>query len=531
LGVVATTAEAVVRNPDNTGQVLIYPYYTVQTAGGNAFNTYVSVTNTTTRAKVLKVRFREGKTSAEVLDFNLYLSPNDMWVGVLEAIGTGTGDAARLKWAGDLSCTDPPIPTAGEPFKNFAYLASPDSLPGTTLDRTREGYIEMFEMANLTGSAAANVTHPQTVGARPACPNSVMSYITNTVPSDLTITNREAPSGGLYGNVTLINVGNGADFGYVADALDQYAASEYYQTVNSQGPLLGGTQVNNTGSALASSLTLINGTAFSEDFAAAGVVGATSVSAGARAVASVFMHSAVLNDYVIHPDVGANTDWVVTFPIKREFVTAGTAFAPFTGLMTTNGACEPALFNVFDRDEQSLPPGQGGFSPTQGTAAPGVGNLCWESTVISIRNNSANTANSADTASLVVSNVLGSRNSLQSSPGTSAAIAAPQNFNAGWMRMSFTGVNTGCTSWSNNTCTGVNSAGGLTSAGGNSITQAAGSFTTATQTFVGLPVTGFMVRQLVNNAVTCVRGGVSVTGGCQGNYGSLFEHAYRSTVR
>jgi hypothetical protein len=54
--------------------VLIYPYYTVQSAGGNLYNTYVSITNTTSRAKVVKVRFREGKTSAEVLDFNVYLS-------------------------------------------------------------------------------------------------------------------------------------------------------------------------------------------------------------------------------------------------------------------------------------------------------------------------------------------------------------------------------------------------------------------------------------------------------------------------
>jgi len=81
LGGIATTAEAVYRNPDGTGMVLIYPYYTVNSSNGNAFNTYISVTNTTSVAKVTKVRFREGRTSAEVLDFNLYLSPNDVWVG------------------------------------------------------------------------------------------------------------------------------------------------------------------------------------------------------------------------------------------------------------------------------------------------------------------------------------------------------------------------------------------------------------------------------------------------------------------
>src|SRR5258706_15382735 len=80
LGAVATSAEAVVRNPDNTAMVLVYPYYTVQSAGGNRFNTDVSITNTTSRAKVVKGRFPQGKTSAEDLDFNVYLPPNHMRV-------------------------------------------------------------------------------------------------------------------------------------------------------------------------------------------------------------------------------------------------------------------------------------------------------------------------------------------------------------------------------------------------------------------------------------------------------------------
>ncbi len=58
---VAGSAQAIYQDPNNLGQALVYPYYTVQSAGGNAFNTFVSVTNTTTSVKVVKVRFREGK--------------------------------------------------------------------------------------------------------------------------------------------------------------------------------------------------------------------------------------------------------------------------------------------------------------------------------------------------------------------------------------------------------------------------------------------------------------------------------------
>src|SRR5712664_4088304 len=75
----AGTAEAVYLSPNALGQVLVYPYYTTNNAGGNAWNTYLSVVNTTSRAKAVKVRVLEGKASAEVLDFNLFLSPNDMW--------------------------------------------------------------------------------------------------------------------------------------------------------------------------------------------------------------------------------------------------------------------------------------------------------------------------------------------------------------------------------------------------------------------------------------------------------------------
>ena len=81
---VAGSAHAIYQDPSNLGQALIYPYYTVNSDPvGNPFNTLISVVNTTSQVKIVKVRFREGKASAEVLDFNLYLSPNDMWTGAV----------------------------------------------------------------------------------------------------------------------------------------------------------------------------------------------------------------------------------------------------------------------------------------------------------------------------------------------------------------------------------------------------------------------------------------------------------------
>ena len=507
-GLGATAAEAVYLNPDRTGQVLIYPYYTVNTVGGNSFNTYFSITNTTADAKVLKVRFREGRSSAEVLDFNLYLSPNDMWVGAVvpclpsinpacPAAAAGA-EAAMIVGGGDLSCTDPAFPALGEPFKNFVYLLAADSPPGTGLDRTREGYIEVFEMASLTGAAATNVTHTGLNVPPPNCA-AMRSTDGSTAPAALA-GNMLTPTGGLYGQGTLINVSTGGDYTYVADALDLYSnlATGYYAGVGTALPVLGGPQVSPN-----SSIRIANGIAYSEDFAAQS--GAT---AGARTVASVWMHSSVMNDYVIDTGTLSNTDWVLTFPIKREFVTTALASDPFTNVLGTAGSCEPVAFNFFNRDEQSFVPPPGGFSPPgPGSGGAGTGNLCWESTVISIRNGAAHTIASDVSATDRRSGVLGSRNTV--------AVTVLSSFQNGWMNLTFTGAG---------------ALRGLGSAAGSTLDQT-GATTASVETYIGLPVTGFMVRTFVNNAVDCTRGGVLVTGGCQGNYGGLFEHAYRTTIR
>jgi len=342
LGGVATTAEAVYLNPEGTGTVLIYPYYTVNTSGGNSFNTYISVTNTTSVAKVAKVRFREGRTSAEVLDFNLYLSPNDVWVGALGPDTSASDSAARLFGNFETSCTYPAIPAAGQPFTNIAYTTGPDALPGTGLDRTREGYVEIFDMATLLGVWATNVTHTSIGVPPPNC--SAMRFDLTT---DVNFAARTtSPTGGLYGEATIINVSNGAAVGYKADALAAYRSSVYYSDVSFTTPLLGG-------SAAPVSLVLANNRATTDTWAV-----------GRNAVAAVYMHTSVMNDYVLDVGTRSNTDWVLTFPGKNEFYPTATPVSPYTAVLTSNGACETALFTFFDRDEQSANPPTTGFSPS-----------------------------------------------------------------------------------------------------------------------------------------------------------------------
>src|SRR3954470_21974481 len=89
----AGCAHAVSLNANGMGQVLIYPYYTVN-AGQQ---TLLTVVNTSGAGKALKVRFLEARNGRTVLDFHLFLSARDIWSAaafkVSDAGLPGTGAA------------------------------------------------------------------------------------------------------------------------------------------------------------------------------------------------------------------------------------------------------------------------------------------------------------------------------------------------------------------------------------------------------------------------------------------------------
>jgi hypothetical protein len=95
LSAAAVTQAAPAIEPGGMGSALLYPVFTVD----NNNSTLVSVTNTTDEYKAVKVRFLEGMNSAEVLDFHLYLSPQDVWSGSIVA----TANGAKLM-SNDTSC-------------------------------------------------------------------------------------------------------------------------------------------------------------------------------------------------------------------------------------------------------------------------------------------------------------------------------------------------------------------------------------------------------------------------------------------
>jgi len=479
LGAIGATGavEAVNLNPDGLGQVLIYPYYTVRSnAAGAAYNTLISVVNTTASAKAVKVRFVEGKNSKEVLDFNLFLSGHDVWTAAVVATATGAGVTSD-----DKSCILPSqLPKNGQPpqlFVNFAYssdttiLSDGTKVAGdTTLDRTREGYVEIIEMARYwdTSTTSINVTH---VGGTPyACGD-----MTDAIAAESPITG----NGGLFGGVTLINVQEGSAYSQDATALDNFATNgDIYFNAGSASPSLA--DVNP-----AVSVVIANGAAVITDWTVAPNLSLDAVSA-------VLMHDSVLNEYSTDPGVLANTDWVVTMPTKSTgsspYVKVGTGAAihPFQrNFNGTAGACDDVSVKTWDREEKS-PSTPGGFSPPP---PPGkASSLCWEANVLTFQANG----------------ILGSVNSK-----LVGGIGANNQIN-GWAKLTFV--------YSNATLIGGATTQVTLGVNGTSTSN----FTSAT--YAGLPVVGFAVQSYNNNLI--VVNGKNI----QSTYGADFAHRFTTKV-
>src|SRR4051812_4391985 len=94
---------AVSLSPNGIGQVLIYPYYTVN----KSQDTLISVVNASDIGKAVYVKVLEGYNGRDTLDFNLYLSPHDVWTAAISQTDDDGGGTLKTS---DASCTDPIIP-------------------------------------------------------------------------------------------------------------------------------------------------------------------------------------------------------------------------------------------------------------------------------------------------------------------------------------------------------------------------------------------------------------------------------------
>ncbi|WP_157578530.1 hypothetical protein [Rudaea cellulosilytica] len=469
---ISNMASAVYLNNDGLGQVLIYPYYTVN--GGN--NTLLTVVNTTNQGKAVKVRFLEAYDSREVLDFNLYLSPQDVWTAAVVPVGGGAG-----VFTNDNSCTVPALPTSlatAQPFLTYAYDGTGDTAADggpTGVSRTLEGYVELIEMGTVTNASQdtlKSITH--SAGVPLDCTQVADAwnggYWDITAGGDVTI-DLSATSGGLFGSGAIINVNQGTIAGYNADAIDQFYSDTFshHTAPGSLSPNIS-SATSHVSYVFAPSPTTTSPTLIT-----------TSYTSGVDAVSSLFMADKIFNEYWTAGGTAANSEWVITFPTKRFYVDSASAAAghlqPFDKLFSKGVSCAPIGIGIYDREERTTS-GTIGFSPAksqQGAA------LCYEAQVVTFNQPGIGTAASA---------VLGSN--------LTANIAPPAGANNGWAVIDLYGKSAA-----------------------NHVLPAAYTDGTvgAANVFRGLPVTGFWVANLVNGNV----------GGVLSNYSALFRHKLHRT--
>jgi hypothetical protein len=501
LGTVAGAAQAVNLGNDGEGQVLIYPYYTTQTktiptGGTGAFNTLFTIVNSdSVNGKAVKVRFLEGKNSFEVLDFNLYLSPNDMWTGVLltcagpNATNGCTAAGAPMLRTTDNSCTAAEIPIvthSGLPgdsgatrevaFRNFAYSGTnKDAWNDQSLGRAMEGYLEVIEMGAYAFTDTPNFTytaslHSQTTQVPASCAAIRNAWTGPTGSQVYTGGSLDAPTGQLSGALTLINANEGTDASVDAIALDNFS-----NVANHQEPGTARPDLRESSSPLLSNV--FDGPVMvSTNW---GLTGAPL--SPAIPVSAVLLRNQIVNEYVVLASpVGLSTDHVVTMPTKR-FHQQFADMRPFTTTVSQNagGICEVVSLTFYNRDE-TIQSTQPGFSPPPPSTTT---QLCYEANVLSLA--------SGGTTSNVLASVT------VHGPGLAAvppAVTAPlvSNFSEGWLRYGFTQTVTAPAAV-NTTC--------FTSLVTDPFSSAfpcnpAGSQTT----YVGLPVVGFFIEDFNNTS-------------------------------
>ncbi len=427
------SVQAVNLATDGLGQALIFPYYTTR----SGWNTLINITNTSDQVVVAKVRFHEGYNSRDVFDFNVILSPHDVWNGTLS---NGAGDVPNFSTS-DTTCTVPAIPAGGVVFNDgvntnglLAYTgAAADSGP-TTTDRMREGYITVVMMGTSPAAGlAANAVHTAAgVPANCAALRNAFALQGTTI-ANLRAAFPDYTVNPLKGAFSLVNAANGWNASSEAVTLANFST---VPLVTAQLP------PSRVGNVFADSFhepDLSSGNTPGTYLDVAGTV-QTGPASGADAVSFVLGRASIVNQWAnLDATPPANpwdvrSDWVVTFPTKRFYVDqaahefAGRAtgraglpegITPFTSAYARGQSCDDVNYTIYNREEQQIiRVDEPVFSPAP---SPQGNQLCEEVNVL--------TFGAGDT----VTNVLKSPMGNGTLSGNIATLPGPN----GWMQLNF----------------------------------------------------------------------------------------------
>ena len=382
--ILAPLVGAMSLSTDGGGQVLLFPYYSVE--AGN--QTLISIVNAAPQGKATRLFFREGRNGRLVAELSIYLAPYDVWTGAVFSLDAGAANLAT----DDNSCTVPALKTSQTlpvlgngrrylPFSNSAYTGGNDDAGPDDLARTREGYVEFIEMAAVTGQRSFEALFPG-LGVVPAdCPSLVAAWAAGGYWQLDASADLSAPGGGLFGTAYLTDVAEGTLQMYPADAIDGFSGRILHVAPGLGQPTLA--DANAGASATIGVDVFSDGAPVSLHYP----VPAQAIDA----VSALFMADRLDNEFVINPQLGAASEWVVGFPTKRFYtdVAAGPAIEPFDQVFPRTGSTAGApVFLYLDawtregRSIECMPPYSYADCIVGVPPPPDVPRLNWVSNVI-----------------------------------------------------------------------------------------------------------------------------------------------------
>ncbi|WP_312840021.1 cell surface protein [Delftia tsuruhatensis] len=223
-----------------TGHNLVVPYFSAQ----NGNMTVLHLVNTDTQnGKAVKVRFRGAANSDDLMDFQVFLSPQDVWTA---AVTQGANGVLQLV-SSDNTCTLPRLnsaPLQAEPdgakaagavgfFNGTTARLNPKLSADALAAGSREGYVEIFNMADIPSAAVygagANAqsalykTIKHNASGVAACDSTVLNPAVLTTDHTTELTAAAAglatPTTGLMGDWYIMNVPQTTTFSGAATAL------------------------------------------------------------------------------------------------------------------------------------------------------------------------------------------------------------------------------------------------------------------------------------------------------------------------
>jgi hypothetical protein len=406
----ATAGASLVLNPDGIGHQLIVPYFTVQ--GDNT--TLINITNTDlVNGKVVKVRFRGAANSDDLFDFQVLMSPGDVWTAGVSQ--DAASKIAKLS-TGDKTCVLPAAVSQAGGNTFATNRVDPTPVKGNSANETREGYIEIINMADVPPSVVATslfVAIKHVAGVAPCTAASLDAALGTDVLDVPAAATRgmTPPSGGLTSDWIILNQANTAAWSGSATALEGRVGAVRALTNLAFWPQKFGVPAafaTSTADPLLKLAPVAGEQAAQQydlpDLSTPVLAGETAV-VRATATANALAVTSITNQYVTSTDINAVTDLLFSQPTRRYAVAVNYATpvaAVFNPLVNTHYAATNTTLNdrqvclnqlisptsqnrIFDREETT--PGVAGtvfvISPNVPSAATTF-LVCGETAVYSI---------------------------------------------------------------------------------------------------------------------------------------------------